>query len=892
MSPLLEQALQQLATEPAAALRLADTVLVQDATPLAWRVRGQALRALARHAEAVEAFTAAAALAQALGDPAQAARVQVGSIDSLGMLGRYDEAEALARALERELHEAGEGDAAAKVVFNLGALHYRRDRYAAALACFERAGERFAASPHAAALLPHVWTNTALALTFLDRTDEALALYSQAGLAFTETGQVLEAALVDANIGFVHHVSGHYVAALAALSRARAAFTSQGRPHEAARYTIDAGDVYRALNLLPEARECYEQALALFAELPLDYDEARARVGRAATLTAGPEALTELTRAETIFLQQGVAPQQAQVRLLRARLALTEGRRDEARREATAAARTFTRAGLPGWSAEAALLSVEAGESTPRRLRRLHRVAQRTGRGWLEARVSLALGRHYAALGKTAVARRHLRASVARLEAVRAHLAQEDLHTAFLSDKLAVYKALVTLLLEQDTPETVAEALELVEHSRSRLLLERILSAIPEDSAALSTPLQSQLRTLRAQLSRAYHREVALGDGEARRLTLGDSQALESLERTYSQLLRTAELDRSAHHSGPLTPPIRSDVLRQSLCPEQCLIEYYAHQGQLGAFVLTRAGVRFVPNLCSLESLEAALRRLRFYLQTAATDAEERPATLPLTGIQAVLERLYDQLLRPLGELGGATQLIVIPQGPLHRVPFHALHDGHQAALDRWELLVAPSASLWHTLRQRPERPRETSAFLLGVPEPGIAQVAQELATLAETLPEATVFCGESATLEAFRQHAPGKRLLHLATHGLFRTDNPLFSGLRFADGWLLARDLYDLRLDAELVTLSACRTGVSEVAPGEELFGLVRGFLAAGAKALAVSLWPADDTATARLMGLFYAALQGGCAPGAALRQAQLRLRQELPHPYHWAPFYLIGAR
>lgn len=891
MSELLQQALGLLSTDPAATLRLAGEALGVEATPLAHRVRGQALRALSRHAEAVEAFSAAAALAYALGDTTQAALVQVGSIDSLGMLGRYDEAEALALALESALQAVGASEAAAKVVFNLGGLHYRRDRYAEALACFERAAERFASSANAAFLLPHVWTNTALALTFLDRTDEALALYEQARAAFLETEQLVEAATVEANIGFVHHVSGRSVAALAALNQARARFAEQGRLHDAARYAIDAGDVYRTLNLAPEARECYEQALAVFAELPLDYDEARARLGRAATQPLAPETSADLSRAEAIFEQQQVVPQRAHAQLLRARLALLQNQRDEARRMDRAAARAFAQAGLQGWAAEASLVLDTLGPSQPRRLQRVRRTAQQTGRGWLECRALLALGNHAAAAGKTRTALRYLRASVAALETVRGHLAQEDFHTAFLQDKLGVYEALVALLLEQGTPESVAEALEQVERSRSRLLLERVLAAVEESVPVLPQELQGRLSALRAQLSRAYHREIVLGDSEARRLTLASAGQLKGLEHSYRQLLREAELSQPASASA-LAPTVPVALLAQSLCPEQCLVEYYLHRGELGAFVLTAQGVRFVAHLCTTAALEANLRRLRFYLQTAATDAEHGGESLPQAGIQQVLGLLYDQLLRPLGPLTGITQLVIVPQGPLHRVPFHALHDGTGPALERWELTLAPSASLWHTLQQRPRLALDKSMLLLGVPEPGIAQVAQELAQLTALLPDAISVCGPEATLATFLQHAPGKRLLHLATHGLFRADNPLFSGLRFADGWLLARDLYGMRLDAELVTLSACRTGVSDVAPGDELFGLVRGFLAAGVKSLAVSLWPADDTATARLMGLFYEALLAGETPSAALRRAQTTLRAELPHPYYWAPFCVIGSR
>src|SRR5262249_7673839 len=143
-----------------------------------------------------------------------------------------------------------------------------------------------------------------------------------------------------------------------------------------------------------------------------------------------------------------------------------------------------------------------------------------------------------------------------------------------------------------------------------------------------------------------------------------------------------------------------------------------------------------------------------------------------------------------------------------------------------------------------------------------------------------------------FRREAPSASLLHLATHALFRRDNPLFSGLQLADDWLLARDLYQWSLSAYLVTLSACDTGAVRMESGEEWMGLARGFLAAGARRLLVSLWPADDRATAELMGRFYRLLQQNISPAAALRQVQRTIRDDWPHPYYWAAFCLVGPQ
>jgi CHAT domain-containing protein len=144
----------------------------------------------------------------------------------------------------------------------------------------------------------------------------------------------------------------------------------------------------------------------------------------------------------------------------------------------------------------------------------------------------------------------------------------------------------------------------------------------------------------------------------------------------------------------------------------------------------------------------------------------------------------------------------------------------------------------------------------------------------------------------ALLDEVPGRGALHLACHGLFRSGNPMFSALKLHDGWLLAADAVGLDLDGALVALSACESGRSEVMGGDEILGLARAFLGAGAATLVVSQWLAQDATTAELMAGWYERLKEGERPGAALRAAQLEIMQKYPHPYHWAPFVLIGKR
>jgi CHAT domain-containing protein len=180
----------------------------------------------------------------------------------------------------------------------------------------------------------------------------------------------------------------------------------------------------------------------------------------------------------------------------------------------------------------------------------------------------------------------------------------------------------------------------------------------------------------------------------------------------------------------------------------------------------------------------------------------------------------------------------------------------------------------------------------MSVPDPLIPAVTQEARAVARHLPGAEVLSDGRATTHALRSASSGCDVLHLACHGLFRSDNPMFSSLKLHDGWLTAADVMQLDLAGALVTLSACESGRNEVLGGDELVGLTRAFLGVGASTLVVSLWVVQDETTASLMEKYYERLRDGAGPAEALRAAQLAIKDERPHPYYWAPFVLMGKR
>jgi CHAT domain-containing protein len=255
----------------------------------------------------------------------------------------------------------------------------------------------------------------------------------------------------------------------------------------------------------------------------------------------------------------------------------------------------------------------------------------------------------------------------------------------------------------------------------------------------------------------------------------------------------------------------------------------------------------------------------------------------------AHLQILHQLLVAPLEDLlYDASALVFVPHDDLHRLPFHAVHDGRRALLDRWPVSYAPSATAFVRCRQRPPSTATTS-LVLGVPDRRAPAIAAEAEAVAARLPAATVLVGDAARGAALDE-ALGHRFIHIATHGAFREDNPLFSSIRLADQDLTLLDLYRLRLDADLVTLSGCGTGRHAVVGGEELVGLTRGLLSAGARSVLVTLWDVHDASTTELMERFYDGLSTGLPRAAALREAALALRERRPHPFYWAPYTLVG--
>ena len=891
---------------------VAGTVTDSAARALAVWGQANAHALLGENESAVQHYARAADLFRAAGRPLEAARTGIGRVDAHMYLGRYDEAQTLAESAIQVFAAEGDAFSQAKLEMNLGNICARQERHAEALRYFRSA--RAACEALGETLtVAMTQVNEANVLTVLDDFRGAEELYVQARPAFDAAELRAAVAMVDHDVAFLQYARGRYGDALRVFERARAAFAAIDIPMEAAYIDLHESDIYLELNLPQEALRLAGQAGGKFAALGMNFELARSQANKAVALArlGSGSALVLLAQARELFAAEGNEVWQAHVDLARAEVLGRAGARAKARTIISGASEAYRRLGLQTKHAyaeifRATLLADERLWVDALGALQVARMALKDlSAPWLWQRIWGGYGRVYEGLNEPESALPYYRRAVEELESIVTSLAADEHRTAFVADKLAPYEALALLTAPGDNAESFGWA----ERAKSRALVDLLAAAVrprlrladPSTSSGQADARRAEeLQAVRDELNWLYSR-LTSGDkpGEAGPPPAGLEvrHKIAEGERKAMSLWR----DLQAKHAEPLSlqrvTAVSAEEAQAGLPPGAALIEYFIARGQVMAFVLRRDRLRVHLNLVPASSLSPLLNGLAFQLSKFQYGPNyfNRHRDALRAGTIDVLGQLRSALIAPLWpEIADAESLIVIPHGLLHHLPFHALYADGRYLIETHAISYAPSASVLKFCREKAAQgeglPYRRPLFV-GVPDERATRVTQEAKTLASLFPDARTLIGEEATAAKVRELAPDSGLLHFAAHGLFRPEAPLLSAVRLADTWLAAQDVYDLELRASLVTLSACESGLGRVAGGDDLIGLVRGFLYAGTPSLLVSLWMVDDESITKLMAEFYKALLAGQPKAQALRQAQMTLIKENDHPYIWAPLALVGS-
>jgi CHAT domain-containing protein/tetratricopeptide (TPR) repeat protein len=744
--------------------------------------------------------------------------------------------------------------------------------------------------------------NNCLANThaLLHKFDSAEALYHEAVQQAETAGLYVTLAEIEGNIGNFTLLQGRYNLALDYLERARRRYASLAMPHQSAIAEQEIADAYLELNLAPEAAEIYERVAPKFAALGMRAEEARALAFHArAAIILGEidKAHTLLGKAAALYVVEGNDAGVALVNLTEAQLYYSQQNCAAAYESTIKAEPAFAAAGatrrlmFARWLRGEAARCQGAADEAFGVLKGLLNEPESERQPDIAARCLTSLGLLASAAGDQDSAERSFKNSVELIEALRAPLPAEEFRAAFFSDKLVPYNELVRLSLDQGR---VSEALTFVESGRSRALADTLLGNLnpqlrPQDE--FEAGLLRESGALREELNYLYN-QVNRPLGEVMDNQSDTTTLHREIRQREDKLL---EITRQLQHrSKQTTASVESFALAElqnDLATGTALVEYTTLDEELIAFVVTDEDVNVVRALGTESDIADEVAQVRFQIDTLRFGARNIRKHLPtLTDrVRKHLQTLHDHLLHPIEPLIGGRRLVIAPHRTLHYLPFQALHDGETYLIERREVSYVPSALVLQQCLSRPKRKLD-NALLLGVADQHIPHVREEINAVSRIIPTALPLLDEDATVEALRKHAPNVDVLHLACHGQFRADNPLFSSLRLSDGWFTVRDAYDLGLKSPLVILSACETGLNAVAPGEELIGLARGFFSAGAPTILLSLWTVDDEATADLMASFYTDLARTNSPATALRSAQRKILREKPHPFFWSPFAVFG--
>lgn len=868
---------------------------------------------LGDYQRAIELYERASELCLSRADPVGAAKAQVGKVFSLAMLGRYAEAVALGQQLAPTLEQHGQWRPLIKLVLNLAIVHGRQRSDALALAEFDRARALVTnLNSEGPGLLALVEANRAIVLRNLGRFDDSIEASRLAWEIQRQLGAYAAQAHVQMDLAATYMFLGRSNEALELLYDARDGFMQDGRIADAIEADLGISHCLLQLRRFDDALQTCREARRLFGTAGRNREVAEtAMVEAAASAGLGryDEALVAEQEARRLFEAEGNDVWIARVDLDAAALLSRQGQFEQSLVLARQCAAIFGARDLVVQEAQALLIAARSWHARGSHIEARQSVRDALAVGEAKGLPDLVYPCHHL-LGQIDEtqqqlddALRHYDRAIEALEQLRGRLMVE-FRADFLQDKQAAYEDAVRLCLQMGQGEL---ALAYAERAKSRALQDLIAYRLDLSVQARSpgdTAVVAELTSLRAErdrLARRWQGSQEFGhsgwlgpDGSP----VENRQELVKLEKKITELWHKLLVRNAAYARDASLWEVRAEPVQPYLPADTALVEYFAVRGQLMAFVVTPDAVRARPVGVDLASVQHDVRMLQLNLKTVPRSRPEMASAL-IANAKGILEHLGQLVFAPLSDLVTEVgHLIVVPHDVLHYLPYHALRHQDSYLVERYEINYLPGASLLRFCAE--PRAQGTGLLTVGHSCGGrLPHAAQEARLIAERF-QGQALIEQAATGSSLAALAPAYKMLHVATHGDFRPDNPLFSGLVLEDGWLTTLDVFSMRLNASLITLSACQTGRNVISGGDELLGLMRAFLYAGAASLVLSLWPVEDRSTAELMQGFYAGLAAGRSKGPALRHAQIEFIHRQPgnhtsaeihaHPYFWAPFFLVG--
>ena len=828
------------------------------------------------------------------------AQSAVVSAHVLGELGRFDEA---TRVLEEALPLA-EADAdvrrMALVDLALASLLQRQERFPEARVKLERIEQRLASEPEQSGLLLNVRSNLANVLTQLSDYDRADDTYALIEAQHAARGEMLSVLQVAYNRTYVATLRGQYHGALRDLAKLEARAKELGDERHAALCALDRAEIELRLGLMHEAAASADHAARILEQLGHEREAARATWFQAVSLlergSAGQAA--DLLRAACARLTRVHSPIWAALGEHQLAVALRRGGHEAAAaRHARRSAQSLYRLGLleRGGSAELLEAALERDQGQySQSLERLRGLQERIGSTyapWLRCDLHDGLACSLEGLGDLDAARYESLQALRLLEEHRLGAPPDEYMSSFLDQRAQLIERAVRLFASGGSAFS-SRLFGAIEGAKSRALLD-MLRAGRHRTVSASSAAEVELDRLEREIDGLgrvrWGADPRYAEAEARR----HSAALQVRHERLRDSLHALEDQESAGRSWHRRPVALEEV-QAALDSDTALLTMHLGRNELFLGLICQRDFRVVHRPFGAWQARRLVRRMAFHLDRPAVVFDAYGAADPDLASRAedVLALGWRELIAPVEKHLSSRRLVVVPHGALHAIPFHALMPaaGDKPLLASHDVVVAPSASVY-VHAQGLTLGRGVGMHAFGVSDDEAPLVADEARLVAEAWPQAAVSVGARASRASLLEALSSRAIVHIASHGVFDDDDPMRAGVRLGDGWLRTSDLYGRDVKADLVLLSGCVTGRLAVKAADEPMGLIRGFLAAGARQIVNTLWHVSDRHALSLMVEAHKLLARGHAPSGALREATLAAREQYPHPAHWAPFALMGA-
>ncbi len=864
--------------------------------------------ALGEYENAIPFFDEATAIYREENDRTNMARSQIGKIWALLNLSRYEEVESTAEWASQILEEEHELLLLAKLSMNRAVSRGRQGDDLGALAMFDHTRALLVElGEEGRPFIPWVDQNRSIVLRNLGRMQESLTAAERAWRGMEAHGEFVEAARARQSMAVTYLLLGRYTEALTLMEEARRIFIEDGRLRDALLLDVFLCDALLALRRFHEVLEIIQKVRPFFAQRDLHQEIGRALLDEAvayAGLGRFEEARASLTEARQHFIADANPALIAAADLELAALLLHLGELDASAQLLHDAEQVFSNGDQRPQLAQAQVLRARVALAQGQwswaesLARQALKTAQQEQIITLALRCRHILGQVLAHRGEFPQAASEYERAISHLERLHGYLMTE-FQADFLEDKTDIYENAVLLALDMGEDE---KALALAERAKSRSLLSMLAHRLDLSLHARSAEdeaIVAELMHLRRERERILLRWETGEEARAGKDAQKAQYQIWKIERQITKRWHQLLLHNADYARDAALWQVRTESPQPWLDGETLLVEYFLARGQIIVFLIDK-------NRIETRKLKIAPAQVARWLNMLALNNRSLPWAPPerqhqlARNARGILARLHQAIIAPfLARLNRYPRLIIIPHGALHYLPFHALFDGERYLLETHEVSYLPASSLMQFIARDRSHDGRTVAF--GYSGHGYFPQAPEEARRVATIMRGRAWVEEEATLHRVKEETPTARAVHFAAHGAFRADNPLFSGILLADGWLTALDIFNLRFEASLITLSACETGQHRVGGGDELLGLTRSFLYAGAASLLLSYWQIPDAIAFAFIDDFYQRLVAGKRKAQALREAQLalmRLGQEgdsatshYQHPFIWAPYFLMGS-